>query len=103
MKSHYDYIDKYFTEFVKHLPVSDYNKNHCKGLIAADGDKCYSYKDAWEKKGVPFNRGCAIYLVSKMHPYSDQCRDTVNGWVPVEKWVVSVYLEMKAIFESIEN
>lgn len=72
-------------------------------MIAADGDKCYSYKDGWEKKGVPFNRGCAIYLVSKMHPYSENCRDTANGWVAPADWVLSVYDSMEDILNTVEG
>lgn len=60
--NHYDWLDENLPAFFSNLGI-DLNKR-CAGIITAHGDKCYGYKDYWERNGVPFYHGVAIYLLS---------------------------------------
>ncbi len=84
-KSHYDYLEAHLDEFSRllGLPYS------LKGLISAHGDKFYGYQDKWEKAGIPFEKGAAICLLTYIIPYSNECRETKNGWVKPCDWVIS--------------
>lgn len=72
-----------------------------KGLISAHGDKCYQYRDLWKKSGVPFNHGVALYLLTYVYPYSLETRDTFNGWVQPEYWVIENYQRFLHYFPMI--
>jgi hypothetical protein len=96
MKNHYDWLNKNFLKFTKNLGVP-YDTTY---LIVAHADKCYSYRETWEKHDILFEYGVAIYLLSYIHPYSKTCRETENGWVNPEKWVIEQYpLFKKALTE----
>lgn len=64
-------------------------------LITDHGDKCYGYRDKWEKQNIPFNHGVAIYLLSYCDPFSKEVRETSAGWVAPDDWVVSNYNRFK--------
>lgn len=103
-KSHYDYLDANLEAFVKQLPLSPLRKQMVVGSIVCHGDKCYGYRDEWEKAGVPFERGTAVYLLSYATPYAQTVRETATGWVDVGNWVIDMYHNhgLKKIFEEIE-
>ena len=85
--NHYKYLDRYFFDFLRKLGKSE-NEIDCNaGIISAHGDKCYSYRDLWEKAGIPFEKGVAIYLLTYIKPYSLMVRETINGWVDPATWV----------------
>ena len=67
------------------------------------GDKTRQYRDQWEDAGVPFNHGAFIYLMSHISPYSDQVRQTEDGWVDVAEWVINFYKSNPAFVELISN
>ena len=98
--NHYQFIEKHGEAFSVLVGLS-YNID---GLAGSHGDKCYGYKRRWEEAGIPFNHGALIYLLSYCSPYDKESRQTENGWVPVEKWVIEFYSrpEITAFFESIE-
>jgi len=74
--------------------------HHC-GIIRCHEDKAYSYRNLWEKEGIHFFHGMAMYLLSYVLPYSEECRDTELGWVPVELWVIDNYDRFKNHFPKI--
>lgn len=84
--SHYKYCDKYFVEFAKKLGI-DTNT----APIGAHGDKCYSYDSEWEDAGIPFSHGVMIFLISYELPYSNEVRQTDNGFIDVGDWVIENY------------
>jgi hypothetical protein len=58
---------------------------------SAEGDKCYCYRFMWEEAGIPFWQGVAVYYLTKMKPYSDECRDVYDvgwGFLPVNGFVI---------------
>ena len=63
------------------------------GMIVAHGDKCYSYQQYWEKQGIPFAHGVAIYLVSYLPPYNKEVRVNApdGSWVAPMNWVADNY------------
>lgn len=85
-KSHYQYLEEVLPQFFKEVGV-DFNANA--GIIVAHGDKCYGYKDMWEKGGLHFYYGVAIYLLTYCRPYSKEVRDSSDGWVDPGKWVLA--------------
>jgi len=88
MKNHYDWLEKYLPDFFKKQGL-DF-KNYC-GIISAHGDKCYSYRAIWHSYNIPFEHGIAIYLLSYCFPFSEEVRNTKNGWVKPDQWVVNNY------------
>lgn len=90
-KSHYDWLHENLDAFTKSLGLPyEYG-----GYISAHGDKCYSYERRWKDAGIHFFHGAAIFLISYIRPYSEEVRETKNGWVPVETWVVENYERFK--------
>jgi len=85
--NHYKWLEKNFPDFVEKLLGGDAGMC-CKGYIGAHGDKCYGFRQQLEDAGIPFPHGVAIYLLSHMHPYSKEVRQTPEGWVDVGDWIV---------------
>lgn len=88
--NHYKWLEQNLQSFFKEL-----NIDCCNGIIVAHGDKCYGYKNKWEKAGIPFYHGIAIYLLSYIHPFSNESRDVNGTWVPVDQWVIDNYNRFK--------
>ncbi len=59
------------------------------GVLAAHGDKAYQYRTQFEKAGLEFHEGVAIYLLSYYSPFSKEVRETSTGWVAPVDWVCS--------------
>lgn len=90
--SHYDWLNANLPTIFEKLGVSwDGNA----GIVVAHGDKAYSYQDGWKEAGIHFFHGVAIFLLTYCRPYSKEVRDTDNGWVPVDKWVIDNYERFK--------
>ena len=94
--SHYYWLEQNLQTFFSRLGIKEEN-----GIISAHGDKCYSYQDKWEKAGIPFPHGVAIYLLSYLRPYDTEVRETKNGWVKVEDWVIVNYPKFKPHLPSV--
>lgn len=86
--NHYDWLEENLLEFARIFGVD--GRLH-KGAIAAHGDKCYGYEEQWKTANIPFPVGVAIYLLSYHRPYSESVRDTSNGWVAPDQWVVKFF------------
>ena len=93
--SHYEWLEKNLETIFDNLSL-DYS-HHC-GIIRYHGDKAYSYRDMWKKEGIHFFHGMAMYLLSYVLPFSNECRQTKQGWVPVETWVIDKYKQFKKHF-----
>jgi len=90
-ESHYDYLKEHFMDFYNNVCEAEcVFPSHCvnEGIIVAHGDKCYSYRDKFESNGIPFAKGVAIYLLSYLNPWDNEVRETANGWVAPDEWVV---------------
>lgn len=86
MASHYDWLHENLKSFSEVVGTEIHS-----GFIGAHGDKCYGYRDEWEKESIPFGLGVAIYLLTYVRPYSKTVRQTESGWVAPEKWVVDFF------------
>jgi hypothetical protein len=86
--NHYEYLDKHLPKFFESVGVSFENNA---GIITAHGDKCYSYRGKWSDAGIPFEHGVAIYLLTYVRPFSQECRETENGWKDPCEWVIENY------------
>jgi hypothetical protein len=91
--SHYDWLEEHLEPFLEAVGVHPNHGNN--GLIGAHGDKCYGYKHLWEEAGIPFEHGVAIFLLSYVRPYGLEVRDTPDGFVKVDQWVVDNYDRFK--------
>jgi hypothetical protein len=91
--SHYNWLSDNLIPFLKSLDVR--GAEHCRGYIVAHGDKCYSYRQAWEEAGIPFEHGVAIYLLTYISPFSSESRETTQGWVKPVDWVIDNYERFK--------
>lgn len=87
--SHYAWLHKHLLQFLLNLGVEEYLAKCGLGMISSHGDKVYGYREQFKKAGLPFNYGVAIYLLTYMHPWSDEVRETKNGWVAPCDWVVA--------------
>ena len=96
MKSinHYEYLEDNFEKFLKKLGLENYS-NYAKSMIIADGDKCYQYQQKWENNNIPFHHGAALYLITKLPPYTEEVRQTKDGWIAPDDWVIINYLKFK--------
>jgi hypothetical protein len=83
--NHYKWLDKHLQEFLKKMGVKI---DWMDGLISAHGDKCYGYRLSFEKAGISFPHGVAIYLLTYFPPWAKEVRETDKGWVPVDKWII---------------
>jgi hypothetical protein len=117
IKNHYDYLDKYFKTFfmlaMENTKTIYTNLEGAQaGLISAHGDKCYSYKNFWEQKGISFYHGTAIYLMTYVNPFSETVRQTrsylpegghIDSWVAPDEWVVANYEKFKPFLLQAEG
>jgi hypothetical protein len=90
LMNHYDWLDEHLDKFFVALDLEPQP-----GIIAAHGDKCSQYRDTWEKAGIPFEHGAAIYLLSYVSPFSQEVRNTDKKWVTPCDWVVDNYERFK--------
>jgi hypothetical protein len=94
--NHYQWLDKNLESFWIKVTGKTLDESGCAGIVSAHGDKCYGYRMAWEKAGVPFHHGVAIYFLTYIHPFSGEARETPNGeWVDPKKWVADNYERFK--------
>ena len=87
-KNHYEWIETNLPLLLTSLGI---DSSEAEGMGLAHGDKCYQYKQEWEDAGVPWFHGVGIYMLSYINPYEKEVRNTTNGWVPVEEWVIDFY------------
>lgn len=92
-ENHYEWLDANFAQFLVALGLS---KEFSYGMATAHGDKASTYRLDWEKAGVPFNHGVAIFLLSYLRQYRPEVRNTPSGWVDVGQWVIDNYNRFKS-------
>ena len=100
-KSHYHWLEENLPVFLERLNI-DFN-SICPGIISAHGDKGYSYRNVWNKHGIPFEHGMAIYLLSYLSPFSETVRDTKTGWVVPCLWVLEKHSELAHLLPKPAN
>lgn len=93
MRNHYNWLNDHLLNFFQaiELPGSGPDGWLNRGIIVAHGDKGYCYRYQWADAGIPFEHGMALYLLSYCRPYSQEMRETVNGWVQPVEWVIANY------------
>jgi len=86
--NHYDYLDQNLPGFFEKVGI-DWESN--RGIIVCHGDKAYSYRCQWEAAGIHFYHGVALYLLSYCYPFDLEVRETEQGWVSPQDWVIQKY------------
>jgi len=99
--SHYDYLRVVLVPFLEKLGLNT-NVYH-DGLIGAHGDKAYGYRGDWEAAGIHFYRGVMVYLLTYCKPYSEEVRETGQGWVAPGDWVLKNYDRFKQQIDEAEQ
>lgn len=90
--SQYDYIDDHFADFLEKVGI---DRRLADGMSVAHGDKMHQYLSRWEEAGVPYYHGCLVCLLTRLQPYSQEVRNTPNGWVAPHQWVIDNYVKFK--------
>lgn len=84
LMNHYKWLEKNLPTIFERLDLV-----YPPGIIVSHGDKAYSFRHQWEDAGIHFYHGVAIYLLSYVHPFNKEVRETANGWVDVCQWVIN--------------
>lgn len=101
MDNYYKWLDDYLPIVFLNLELEQYVP-YCESIIISDADKCYGYESIWNKSNIPFEHGSALYLISKLPPYHEEVRDTPNGWISPDKWVINNYDRFKEYLPEIK-
>lgn len=97
--NHYKWLEKHLPDIFRALGL---RWDFYYGIVGAHGDKFYQYRKAFDDAGIPFPHGCAIGLLSYVHPYGDEVRETKNGWVSVDEWIVKNYERFKPVLPPVD-
>ncbi len=89
-QNHYTWLDSHFDQFLDNMKHPRHGESF-NGMIVAHGDKCYGYKPDWAQVGIPFEHGVAMYLLTYLHPWSSEVRETKDRWVDPWVWVIENY------------
>lgn len=102
VRNHYRWLDKHLLDFYRAIDLPD-AKYMGDGGIVAHGDKCYGYRFEWESKGIPFEHGVAIYLLTYLRPYANEVRETRGGWIAPKDWVIANYNKFASFLPTVEG
>lgn len=100
-KNHYHYLDMVLDLFWKRVFGKMLEEMWCSGIISAHGDKAYGYKSDWKEKGISFNRGVMLYLLTRTSLFESGDRTKVSEWV-IEKYSQYLPLIEEAEAEAIK-
>lgn len=84
MNNHYKYLEYYLPILFGELGI-EYSAR----IISAHGDKFYGYREKFNEAGLTFNQGAAIGMLTYVHPYCNECRQTENGWIAPCDWIIN--------------
>lgn len=98
--NHYSYLERYLPRFLNTVAevfgAETCAWRHNRNIISSHGDKCFQYRRKWERMGISFVHGSALYLLTHCYPFCLECRSTPEGWVSPEDWVIDNYWKFKA-------
>jgi hypothetical protein len=88
--NHYEWLNENLNSFWLQTIGKSLSDSNNAGIIAADADKCDGYKKRWEKEGIPFPHGVAVYLLSKTgyfhyEEYVSPCDLVINSYLPLRE------------------
>jgi hypothetical protein len=83
--SHYQWLENNLPQIFEAVGI---NKDLAIGSITSGGDKCYGSQELFEKCGLHFYHGVAIYLLLGFPPFCEEVRNTKNGWVDPFQWII---------------
>lgn len=98
--NHYQYLESVLPRFFDLVGV-DFDSNA--GIISAHGDKCYGQRMEWEERGIPFNHGVAVYLLTHVRPYGKEVRGGSGEWVSPVDWVANNYNRFKPFLDQVDE
>jgi len=94
--SHYDWLEENLPKFFEKVGI---DWTVCSGIVSAHGDKGRSYKSLWDKNGISFEHGMAVFLLTYIAPYDSEPNANYNAG----QWVVDNFYRFKDTLEEIDN
>lgn len=95
--NHYKYIELHGEKFSQKLGLSE----NIASYLSAHGDKCHSLKMEAQERGLHPGKAAMVYLLTYITPYSQQVRNTENGWVSPYDWCLEVLRETPYSSETV--
>ncbi len=96
--SHYNYLNRHLPGFFEAVGV-EWKSNL--GIITAHGDKAYGFRYEWEAAGIHFYHGVALYLLTYCYPFDLEVRETEQGWVAPQDWVIQKYPQFRKLLAPV--
>lgn len=90
-----DTFNRDFSIFLKNIGRADQIK-YIDSMLACDGDKCTQYRSLWESRGIPYEHGVMIYLITKLEPYCEEVRVVIS---PCD-YVIAHYGDFKKLISK---
>lgn len=94
---HYSFLYSYMQRFLDKLGI----KEDPAKMISEVGFQCDLYKKEWKEKGIPFEEGALVYMLTFFSPYKSAVRHTLNGFVKPSDWVMQNYPQFKEIIYEV--
>lgn len=95
----YHYVEKVSEQFSKTLGL----KSPIHLSLTAHGDKARQYKNIAQELNVPYGKLLLVYLLSYEYGWLDQVRQTENGWVPIEDWLVEKLTKDQQVMDVLNS
>lgn len=94
--NHYKWLEKHLNDFWISVFGKDLEQTGCSGIIVSHGDKGMQYKSEWDKHGISFPHGMAVYLLT----YTSELGDTPKHLSC--QWVIENYEKYKSYLPDID-
>lgn len=79
--NHYKWLKTHLNDFWLKVFNKSLEETYCAGIIETHGDKGTQYRKVWEKHGIPFYHGMAIYLLTYTSELGDTPKHLSCQWV----------------------
>ena len=94
--NHYKWLDKHLPTFWYAVFGASLEDTGCAGIVSAHGDKGYQYKGEWERAGIPFPHGMALYLMT----YTDKMDRPKHE---SSEWVIENYTHYVDLLPTVDE
>lgn len=103
-ESYYNILERELPVFFKNL-AEDFKLLYFKdvsvgSILSSHGDKVSQYKGKFNKAGIIFWKGAAVYLLTYFAPFSGECRETDSGWIDPAQWAIDNFARFEKLFEK---
>lgn len=100
IKSAYDYLEAVLPPFFAAIGI---DPRKAAGMAAAHGDKTEQYANDWDVRGIQYDHGVAIYMLTRIEPFAKEVRETNAGFVSPAAWVADNYSKYAPILVALDE